>query len=123
MASDVVGLGKLFATLHELRAEMDQLKSQLAEARQEIARLRSKVEAKPHPRGRARLFLSLRGAATALGVGRARLQELIRAGELRTVPFPNGTLRVPRSEIERIDALGLDVTFAAALLVPRETAP
>ena len=86
--------------LAALRLEFVELAAQLAQAR--------RLAQDP---ARASRFLTLRAAGRALGLGGTRIRQLIAVGSLRTVSFPNGARRVPRSELERIDALGLEVAL------------
>ncbi len=59
-----------------------------------------------HIRMRERRLLSKREAARRLGIDRGTtLQDLIRSGSLRTVVLA-GRLRIPASEIDRIEAGG-----------------
>jgi hypothetical protein len=102
------------STLEELRADLDRIKLELAQTRE---MLRGSLNARPSR------FLTRRAAGQILGLGTARIRQLIAAGALRTVPFPNGAIRVPRSEIERIDALGLEVALRPAPGKVSESAP
>lgn len=90
------------SALVDLRAEVDLLKLELKRTREILLGLLNQ---------RSSRFLTLRTAGRVLGLGTVRIQQLIAAGSLRTVPFPNGTVRVPRSEIEKIDALGLETVL------------
>ena len=89
---------------------VSELESDLARSKEAITALQQ--ERRKRPGVVERRFLSLQAAAKALGLGRATVKQLIAADALRVVRFPNGILRVPRSELERIDSLGLDVTLA-----------
>ena len=100
------------AAIDELRAQIAELKAQLQNTQQRLDGIRQATAAQPTT---ARLFLSLSAAATALGLGKARVRELIERSALRTVQFPDGTRRVPRSELDRIDALGLEIEFTRPL--------
>lgn len=87
------------SALDDLRAEVDLLKLELTKTREIMRGLLNP---------RSSRFMTLRTAGRVLGLGTVRIRQLIAAGSLRTVPFPNGAIRVPRSEIEKIDALGLE---------------
>ncbi len=106
----------LLARLAAVAAEVVRLREELDDAKLEIAALRSSRDRPPPPapRGLERLFLTMSAAAAALGLGHDRLRALVRMGAIRTVTFPNGRVRVPRSELTRVDALGLEVTLTVA---------
>ena len=91
------------SALGDLRAEVDLLKLELKRTREILLGSLNQ---------RSSRFLTLRTAGRVLGLGTVRIQQLIAAGSLRTVPFPNGTVRVPRTEIEKIDALGLETVLS-----------
>ncbi len=90
------------SALGDLRAEVDLLKLDLKRTREILSGLLNQ---------RSSRFLTLRAAGRVLGLGTVRIQQLIAAGSLRTVAFPNGAVRVPRTEIEKIDALGLETVL------------
>jgi len=75
-----------------------------------------------------RRLLSKREAARRLGIDRGTtLQDLIRSGQIRTVVLA-GRVKIPVSEIERIEAGGdtprtVQETQARAPRVPRQTKP
>lgn len=96
-----------------LEAETARLRAQLDEVRQEPGtsfqqRRRAPVAAN---RGVECFFLTIASAAVAFGLGRARLRALVRIGAVRTVRFPNGRVRVPRSELTRVDEFGLEAVI------------
>lgn len=65
---------------------------------------------KKRRRGDGALLLSLRAAASLLGVSRnTTLKALIANGQLRTVPR-NGGIAVPRAEVERLARVGFDTS-------------
>jgi excisionase family DNA binding protein len=97
------------AAIDELRAQVAELRAQLRETQQRLEGIQQARAAQPIA---ARLFLTLSAAGAALGLGKAHVRELIERGALRTVKFPNGTCRVPRSELDRIDALGLEIELS-----------
>src|ERR1700704_6564480 len=91
--------------MEELRAEVQTLKAQVAHLQETVRRvsiLQRSASAIPSR------FLTFRAAARALGLGTSRVRRLVASGALRTIEFPDGARRVPRSELERIDALGLE---------------
>lgn len=94
--------GNEWNALEDLRAEVELLKQELTKTREVIRGVLN-----PRPTR----FLTLRTTGQLLGLGTVRIRQLIAAGSLRTVPFPNGSIRVPRSEIEKIDALGLEIVL------------
>ena len=60
-----------------------------------------------------RLALSKRAAARLLGIDRGRrLNQLIRAGALRVIPWGR-TVRIPLAEVERLAAEGFDAKGAS----------
>lgn len=98
-----------------LRDELAAVRAELAEVKAALARLeRPEARRRRKARQGRRLFLTVSEAAAAFGFGRTRMRALLAAGALRSVAFPNGERRIPRSELERVDALGLDVWLADA---------
>lgn len=98
-----------------LRDELAAVRAELAELKAALARLeRPEARRRRKARQGRRLFLTVSEAAAAFGFGRTRMRALLSAGALRSVAFPNGERRIPRSELERVDALGLDVWLADA---------
>ena len=96
------------SSMKELRADVEQLKAQLQQSQETLYRLVAAF--RTHGPAVSR-FLSLRAAGRVLGLGSVRIRQLVAAGALRTVAYPNGARRVPRSEIERIDAFGLELAL------------
>jgi hypothetical protein len=103
---------EVLARLEAVATETARLREELEAAKREILALRRAHDHKTPPPARRRIeamFLTLSAAATALGLGHDRLRALVRIGAIRTVAFPNGRVRVPRSELTRIEELGLEV--------------
>jgi excisionase family DNA binding protein len=66
----------------------------------------ARIERILRARTSTRRFLSRREAARALGVRRERVAQWIAAGRLREVDL-DGDMRIPMSEIERLELHGL----------------
>lgn len=93
--------------------------------REVVAELRELrvAQARPAPRQRAsrpdRRLWTIRATAAALGIDRARLYDLIRAGAIRTVPAGGGRQRIPLEELQRIEREGLPDADCVTAARPR----
>ena len=54
-------------------------------------------------------FLSLADVAEELAVSYWTVRRWARAGQMRCIRLPSGTLRVPREELERLKAVEVNV--------------
>ncbi len=90
-----------------------------AQLEQLVERAVERVLARVPRGGATKELLSKRAAAKLLGVDRATtLETLIRAGRIRTVDVGGGP-RIPRAELERVLATGVEVPHEKRRRAPR----